>query len=96
MKIPLILTYFLNLFDLAFTMYMVNRFGIEVEANPVGRWLIQSGSVYFVKIVVMAVALFLLYVCTQQVPKWKWLRWIPFALYFLLAIYHLYIASIIF
>jgi hypothetical protein len=62
----------------------------------VGRWLIQSGSVYFVKIVVMAAILFLLYVCTQQVPKWKWIRWIPFALYFLLAIYHLYIASIIF
>ena len=32
----LILTYLLNLFDLAFTMYMVNRFGIEVEANPLG------------------------------------------------------------
>lgn len=92
----LILTYLLNLFDLAFTMYMVNRFGIEVEGNPVGRWLIQSGSVYFAKIVVMAAVLFLLYVCTKAVPKWKWVCWIPLAIYSILAVYHLYIASIIF
>lgn len=90
-----LLTYLLNLFDLAFTMYMVNRFGIEVEGNPIGRWLIQSGSVYAVKIGFMAVALYLLYLCTKQVPKWKWIRWIPLAVYSVLAVYHVIIFNII-
>lgn len=90
-----LITYALNLFDLAFTMYMVNRFGIEVEGNPIGRWMIQSGSVYFVKTIVMAAALYLLYLCTKQVPKWKWIRWIPLAVYSILAVYHVIILFII-
>lgn len=90
-----IITYALNLFDLAFTMYMVNRFGIEVEGNPIGRWMIQSGSVYFVKIGFMAVALYLLYLCIKAVPKWKWICWIPLVVYSVLAIYHLCIINTI-
>lgn len=91
MKVPLMITYLLNLFDLSFTMRMVNRFGIEVEGNPIGRWLIQSGSVYTVKIGAMAVALYALYRCTENIPKWKWICLIPLVIYSLLAIYHLFI-----
>lgn len=96
MKIPLILTYLLNLFDLAFTMCFVDRFGIEIERNPLGRWLIQSGNVYFAKIVLVGVALLLLYQCTKAVPNIKWVCWIPFAIYSVLAVYHIVIASIVF
>lgn len=92
---PYILTYLLNLFDLAFTMYYADRFGIEAEANPIGRWMIQNGSVYVVKIVFMAVALYLLYLCTKALPKWKWICWIPLGIYSILAVYHLFIANTI-
>lgn len=89
MKITLIITYLLNLFDLFCTMLWVNRFGIEVEANPIGRYLIQNGGVYFVKIVVVAVALYVLYRCTRYAPKLKWICWILLAVYSILAVYHL-------
>ena len=45
-----LITYRLNLFGLAFTMYFINRFSIEGEGNPVGRWMLQTGCVYAGKI----------------------------------------------
>lgn len=95
MKHRLILTYLLNLFDLYCTMQFVNRYGIEVEANPIGRWMIQTGSVYAVKIGVVAVALFLLYHCILAQPRLKWASWLVLAIYAILAIYHLYIMEAI-
>ena len=73
-------------------MVWVNRYGIEVEAN---RWMIQTGSVYAVKIGVVAAALFLLYHCTLVVPRLKWASWLLLAIYSTLAIYHLYIMEAI-
>ena len=95
MKHRLILTYLLNLFDLYCTMQFVKRYGIEVEANPIGRWMIQTGSVYAVKIGVVAVALFLLYHCILAQPRLKWASWLVLAIYATLAIYHLYIMEAI-
>ena len=95
MKHRLILTYLLNLFDLYCTMVWVNRYGIEVEANPIGRWMIQTGSVYAVKIGVVAAALFLLYHCIRVQPRLKWASWLVLGIYSTLAIYHLYLMEAI-
>ena len=53
MKVRLIVTYIFNLIDLIATMYLVSLFGLSVEGNPIGRWLIQTNLVYPFKIVVI-------------------------------------------
>lgn len=53
MKVRLIITYIFNLIDLIVTMYLVSLFGLSVEGNPIGRWLIRTNLVYPFKIVVM-------------------------------------------
>lgn len=50
MKARLIITYIFNLIDLIATMYLVSLFGLSVEANPIGRWLIRTNLVYPFKI----------------------------------------------
>ena len=50
MKVRLIITYIFNLIDLIVTMYLVSLFGLSIEANPIGRWLIQTNLVYLFKI----------------------------------------------
>lgn len=53
MKARLILTYIFNVIDLIATMYLVSLFGLSVEGNPIGRWLIRTNLVYPFKIVVV-------------------------------------------
>jgi len=53
MKARLAITYIFNLIDLIATMYLVSLFGLSVEGNPIGRWLIRTNLVYPFKIIVM-------------------------------------------
>ena len=53
MKARLAITYIFNLIDLIATMYLVSLFGLSVEGNPIGRWLIRTNLVYPFKIVVI-------------------------------------------
>ena len=50
MKVRLAITYIFNLIDLIATMYLVSLFGLSVEGNPIGRWLIRTNLVYLFKI----------------------------------------------
>lgn len=50
MKARLIITYIFNLIDLIATIYLVSLFGLSVEGNPIGRWLIRTNLVYPFKI----------------------------------------------
>lgn len=50
MKVRLAITYIFNLIDLIATMYLVSLFGLSVEGNPIGRWLIRTNLVYPFKI----------------------------------------------
>ena len=61
MKVKLIVIYTLNIIDLIATMLLVKRFGLEIEGNPIGKWLIETNLVWFVKIVIVGAALFGLY-----------------------------------
>lgn len=61
MKVKLIVIYVLNIIDLIATMLLVKRFGIQIEGNPIGKWLIETNLVWFVKIVIVGVALLGLY-----------------------------------
>ena len=50
MKARLAITYIFNLIDLIATMYLVSLFGLSVEGNPIGQWLIRTNLVYPFKI----------------------------------------------
>ena len=53
MKARLAITYIFNLIDLIATMYLVSLFGLSIEGNPIGRWLIRTNLVYPFKIAVV-------------------------------------------
>ena len=88
--IKFISIYVLNIIDLIATMQLVNYFGANVEGNLYGRWLINNNCVYFVKIIVVALALFILY-------KFRKSKLVSIStnmlliIYSLLAIYHIVI-----
>lgn len=60
MKVRLVITYIFNLIDLFATMYLVSLFGLSIEGNPIGRWLIQNNLAYFYKIGVVGWLLLIL------------------------------------
>lgn len=100
MTIRLIIAYLLNLFDLVMTTYWVNKFGIDIEGNPIGRWMYQTGAVYFVKVVLMAILFWLLDKAvnfkdighSDTVEWWDIVSWVILAVYAVLGVYHIIIA----
>lgn len=91
MAIRLLITYILNLVDLVFTTIWVKKYGIEIEANPIGRWLYEKNAAVFVKVGVVGAILFRLYKLLQLYPKWEWTSWVLLAVYSALVLYHIVI-----
>lgn len=91
MKVKLIVIYVLNIIDLIATMLLVKRFGIQIEGNPIGKWLIETDLVWFVKIVGVGVALLLLFKFknSKLAIVGSWITLITFSL---LAVYHIFIS----
>lgn len=85
MKLRLTITYFLNLIDLVATLYLVSLFGLDIEANPIGRWLIKTNLVYLVKIVVVGL---ILYVVSKS-RIGNVCSWALLIVFVLLTVYHL-------
>lgn len=85
--------YLLNLFDLAATMSLILKFGIDIEGNPVGRLLLSAPFIAVAyKIAVVGLLMLLIY----------WFRkyrvavvgaYTVFTVYLLLGIYHVYIIA---
>lgn len=62
MTLPLMIAiYALNLYDFAITTHFVYLYGLEIEANPFGRWMYESGMVYPYKILFIFLMLFIFY-----------------------------------
>lgn len=91
-----IITYILNLFDLAVTTYWVSKYGIEIEGNPIGRWLYRTGAVYPVKILLIGALLALLWALTKIKPGYGWAGYVVLAAYVALAVYHVAVAVRVF
>lgn len=90
MAIRLILTYVLNIIDLIATMLLVKRFGLEIEGNPIGTWLIETNLVWFVKVVGVGAVMLLL--CKFKNNKLAIVgSWITLITFSLLAVYHVFI-----
>ena len=95
MGVRLLIAYALNLLDLIATTRLVQKYGVEIEANPIGRWLYQTGAAYAVKVVGVGLLLLGLYHALQAKPTWAWVSWLLLAVYSALALYHIIIAVII-
>lgn len=92
MKVRLIITYIFNLIDLIATMYLVSLFGLSVEGNPIGRWLIRTNLVYPFKIVVMGGLLLTIGLLGKVDFKFaNMLSWITLVIYTLVVLYHIVI-----
>lgn len=95
--IPLLIAYALNLFDLVMTSHWIALYGIDIEGNPVGRFLYETGLVYPVKIVGMAFLFLLLYFSVRHrdrgaedtVQWWDVAKWVVLGAYAALAVYHI-------
>ena len=92
MKARLAITYIFNLIDLIATMYLVSLFGLSVEGNPIGRWLIRTNLVYPFKIVVMGGLLLAIGLLGKIDKKYaSALSWIMLVIYTLVVLYHIVI-----
>lgn len=89
---PLIIAYVLNIIDYLFTRHWVNLYGIDIEGNPIGRWLIENHLAVPVKVFGVGGLLIVLYHALKKHPKWNWTSWLLLAVYSVLAIYHIFIA----
>lgn len=91
MKVKLIVIYVLNIIDLIATMLLVKRFGVQIEGNPIGKWLIETNLVWFVKVVIVGAALLLLFKFKNNklAIVGSWITLITFSL---LAVYHIFIS----
>lgn len=90
MRVKLIITYILNIIDLIATMFLIKRFGLQVEGNPFGRWLIETGLVYFVKIFVIGIALWILWLFKERRIA-KIVSTVSLLAYSIITIYHVVI-----
>ena len=91
MKIRLIITYLLNLFDLFMTTLWVKLYGITAEANPIGRWMFEHNVAWAVKVFVVGGLLAAIGICIRKRPKYAPVAYIPLVVYGGIAVYHLVI-----
>ena len=92
MKVRLAITYIFNLIDLIATMYLVALFGLSVEGNPIGRWLIQTNLVYPFKIGLVGGLLLAIGLLGKIDKKYaSALSWIMLVIYTLVVLYHIVI-----
>lgn len=87
----LITAYLLNIIDYIFTAYWVRKFGIEIEGNPIGRWMFENNVAWVYKIFIVGGLFAVLGVCIRKCPKAAWMAFIPLVVYALIVIYHIFI-----
>lgn len=56
-----LIAYLLNAFDAFSTWVWVTHYGIEMELNPVGTWMIENFLMWFFKVVVVGWLILFLY-----------------------------------
>ena len=95
MKVQFIISYVLNIIDLVFTSVWVNKYGIDIEMNSIGKLLYTTNTVYAVKIFVIGALFILLYKLILIYPKWSWVATAILIVYTLLVVYHILIAIIL-
>lgn len=88
----LITAYLLNIIDYIFTAYWVHKFGIEIEANPIGRWLFENNVAWVYKIFIVGGLFALLGYFIKREPKVVIAAYILLGVFAALTVYHIFIA----
>ena len=81
----------LNALDVLFTVYLVNKYDIDIELNPVGKWLITSKYGLIIKIIVVSLLVILLYTLKTKYPLARYALLFLLIVFSLLTVYHLII-----
>ena len=89
-----IVTCILNALDALFTVYLVNKYDIDIELNPVGKWLITSKYGLIIKIIVVSLLIVLLYTLKTKYPLARYALLFLLIVFSLLTVYHLIIFTI--
>ena len=91
--ILLVLIYVLNLIDYCQTMYAIRLFGLQIELNPIARWLFEHNYAALFKLVVSAVALVAIGFIVNADRKQAWVVYTLFTLYCLVVLHNFSIAE---
>ena len=87
----LIVTYLLNIADYMFTAYWVSKYGIEIEANPFGRWMFENNVAWMFKVLLVGLLLVLLNYLVRNVLKRTYLLSAISLYYGVVVMYHIII-----
>lgn len=88
----LVLAYLLNLVDYFFTLYWINNYGLDVESNPIERWMFENDLAGFIKIIVVGILFFILALLTKKSKKAIKSGYLIFGVYTVVVIYHTFMA----
>ena len=86
-----IITCILNALDVIFTVYLVNKYDIDIELNPVGKWLVTSNCGIIIKIFVTSLLVMLLYALKSKYPLARYALMFLLIVFSILTVYHLII-----
>lgn len=87
----LLIAYILNIIDYLFTAHWVNKFGIDTELNPIGRWMFSHNVAWVFKILIVGGLFAVLGYFIKQYPKYAWTAFIPLVVYGFVVMYHIYL-----
>lgn len=87
--LPLIISYICNLIDYVFTEYWIRTYGTDIEANPIGRWLLTNNIGWFYKVFIIGALMALIGWGIYCYPNLRWTQYALATVYGALVIYHL-------
>jgi hypothetical protein len=90
--IYLIIAYILNVIDYIFTSYWIAKFGIDIEVNPIGRWMFENNVSWVFKIIVIGLLFILLWHLIKKQPNAILVAYIMLGVYGFIVLYHIIIA----
>ncbi len=93
--LQLFTAYLLNVADYVYTTLWVRLYGVDIEANPLGRWMYVTCMAGVFKVFVVGVLFCLLGLFIRQRPRMAWVVYLPLGVYGGLVVYHLVIFGIV-
>lgn len=85
----LIITYILNVIDYFETLYLIQRFGTEVEGNPIMRYLFENNCAWVAKLIISAILLLVCGIIKKKDKTYIAPIYLAFAYYLYLTIHNL-------
>lgn len=91
MVVVSIIIYILNIADLVFTSYLIKKFGLDIEFNPLGRFLYKHNIISFIKIIGVLIFLSILLTMSKYYKRKLATTslWILLVIFLALVIYHI-------